>query len=376
MEKDKIAYKYILKLVQNINADEEENNILEEYFKQIISNITYNVNINMSEMEAEYFVYYLSQRYIEALVKFEVEKPLILKFENLPKNVGAFINFSFDEKDNYNNLVLSNSLKAKLVYGDLKDIEIVISVLYHELTHYNQYIKMTKKSLEKFQIEDLKEMKKTYQLAIDAIGNLIIKDYYIQNYEKSFCENDADIESILLTDDCMNKYFSKYYFKSKKEINLEIKNLKQKYYTDDCYIYGHVLKNQIDVVNSIIVKLIEENEINFVKKYSILDLAFEKNGIKKTIDQIFEERNEMIELLGQEKSKEINDLYLLVYNSITGSKTSLLECIDLIKYIESQKKDDKFLLGILKYKLSSLNKIEMKILKDMTNLNLIKNKKI
>lgn len=330
---------------------------LDNLFEKIMRNVGNYFERNMSEEEAHFVICYLAQTYKEKYVEENLVEDLHINIEDLPigyngKFKTTYLENEENDFDNKKNVIfLSNSIEYYLIYGNKEEFRIAISTIFHELTHYNQTIKVKNITTDDFDKYSLKEMKKYYQIALEKSFRIFEDSYYDNNYKFSFTENDANIQGVLLTNELMKKYLKKDYQYNSEELREIIKKMKTNFYQSNLNIYGKEFEEGMKCLNIFAITILK-NQKNILKEFPITKLAFNEDGSVKDLTTILDDRQSLIEQLGEEKLKEINDLYLLIYNSINYSNSKETDLSEIIQYIITKSDKDRFIMGILRKKLS------------------------
>lgn len=355
LKKEKYINKYLYKLNNYQILSKIDKIIIDEILKDIIVNIITSSNENMNKIELEFILKYIIETYKEKYVLENNEK-IICKIEDLPLEINANFKTYFFNEFPINYIYISKNLIKNLILGDISDFQMILNVLYHELTHYNQTIKIKNVTLNDIEKNTIKEVKKYYQLALEQTFRIIEKSYYKENYYFSFSENDAKIQSSLLTNKLMVKFLEKHHISDYSLIK-ERKKYNNNFYNSNLNIKEESYESGYKILNTLAIKIIKK-ESKFIEEFPILELSFFKDGKMKKITDILEDREILLNKLGKEYLKEINDLFLLVFNSIEKNFNENEIMGELLEYLIRKSHKDKFVLGILNEKISNYDEEE------------------
>jgi len=201
------------------------------------------------------------------------------------------------------------------------DILMGLQDIYYNIAKVYQEKIVTEKT-EKF-------TKKMYLIALESVCEKANPNFYNKNINNFLKENSIKKTSLKLGVKTIKKYNKKIY----KEIDKEKLEEKYEQYKNDFYrydddFYGKASQG-IEHIDWACFSYIENNP-EILNKYPILKLGYNDDGSKKNIEELLQDRQNLIENKSKDREK-IDPLY----NTIMNQTYSVIEGLDIKKDIES-----------------------------------------
>ena len=244
-----------------------------------------------------------------------------------------------------------------------------LQILFHEIVHAMQneiiYKVLPYEENKKYNLE-------IYMFTLENLLKKVDKDFYDINYKKVYKEKNADKLGLYHAIIYLKKYMPKAYIEyDKTKISKEYEKYEIDYYNTYINCLGSV-ENYFETMDALTIAYILKNK-NILEKYPVLKLAYKENGTRKNIIEILEERKKLLSIQSED---EINRLFEVLLNKKNyGENLGLklrMEISLLVKYLEQNKDNDKFIYGLLNYrlnKLKELNSLKKQVLFDLKENN-------
>lgn len=232
-----------------------------------------------------------------------------------------------------------------------------LQVVFHEIRHVQQ-----NKSIHNSTREDgtkLPNNKERYLSALETLARKQDSNFYDKNYRQLLKENDADKYGLIKAYTELQEYapdLAKKY--SYKKIQDKLQEYDRNYYEALSGISekGTLnLRQEIETRAAIYIM----NHPEILEDYPILNVAFNKDGTKRDVIELLEERNDLLE--NNQNSEVINELYQMIINDrnpthggLKGTKDELLK---MEKYIQETGTEDEFVYNLIRYKLEHKTKM-------------------
>lgn len=337
-------------------SNSDQSFLCEKATKYLMEN---KVKRRWSEEEAKFIVHFLSKKTVDAL--------------KLDKNVNIEV---IDEKqyvERYGESRIVGGECTSTIGSDLFDIKYTphvindlmsndkesflrgLQTIYHELQHVNQNKSIVNEMREDGSI--IPKNKTRYLSALETIVARADRNFYKEHYKYLLKENDANKNGLVSAIKALQQYapsLQRQYDMSK--IISEIEQYDKNYYeavtsnTNGQYD----LKREIDKRAS---DYIQQNP-GLVEQFPILQVGFHKDGTKKDIIELIEDRNDMIN--NGEKIEKVNELYEIIANHRNvlngGLRGTNAEMAALKSYIEQTGTEDEFIYSLLSYRVENRTK--------------------
>lgn len=244
---------------------------------------------------------------------------------------------------------LTSEDKGQFLYG--------LQIVFHEIRHVQQ-----NKSIHNITKDDGTELprnKERYLSALETIARKQDSKFYEKNYRQLLKENDADKYGLIKAYTAIKEYapnlFKKY---NGKKIESMMQGYDKNYYDALSSISekGTLnLKQEIETRAAIYIMAHPE----ILNNFPILDVAFNKDGTKRDVIELLEERNELLE--DSQNTDVVNELYQMIINnrnpSHGGLKGTKDELLKIEKYIQETGTEDEFVYNLIRYKLEHKTKM-------------------
>lgn len=255
-----------------------------------------------------------------------------------------------------------------------------LQTIYHEIRHVSQSKSICNEKGENGQ--ELPKNKERYLTALETVARLKSIEnrndkFYKENYHRLLKENDANKYGLIIALKTMQEYAPNLYKQYAMADVLKMAQQYDKNYYDASITIANTnenydFKKQVDTEASIYI----EKHPEIIGKYPILQVGFHKDGSKKDIIELIEDRNSMLE--NGATLENVNELYEIIANhrnplagKLNGTKA---EMEALTNYVKRTGTDDEFVLGLIEYKLEHKFKYTPEERKTFMN-KLVKQKK-
>jgi len=232
---------------------------------------------------------------------------------------GKITNRSINHIINFNENKLSSDL---FITNQEKNIPGIVDFLHgigHEIQHASRSENYTKEPIDYNAI----------LIAKESICRNKYRGFYTKNYDALASENDAEIQGWYRAVEVLKKYDPNLLQAYKEEINEIIQELKEKDSNSKIILItekDRVTGERSKVISYGVDKVIRENPEEMMGIYPILHLEYNKDGSKKTYEQLMEDKEkrliklnekENIFVQGEEMNKEeaIEKMYEGIINS-------------------------------------------------------------
>lgn len=226
-----------------------------------------------------------------------------------------------------------------------------IQTICHEVVHVYQNIRLQRDYKE----VNALQAKKGYIMALEKITRLLFPNFYKENYTKLLSENDAEEWGLTLALNFIRAFNKDVYeLFDKEEIQTRIEQYRKRA-TEEKNIVGKylpTLKAMEFLANSV---------PEYRKLFPILEVAYHKEGTRKTITELLEDRQERISE-DEAAVENSNELLLTILNSRDAtSEERLQEIKELDEYIISKCIEDEFTYNLLTNRLQKYGMKETSI---------------
>ena len=232
-----------------------------------------------------------------------------------------------------------------------------LQIVFHEIRHVQQ-----NKSIHNITNDDRTELSKNkerYLSALETIARKQDSKFYEKNYRQLLKENDADKYGLIKAYTTIKEYapdlLKKY---NGKKIESMMQEYDKNYYDALSSISekGTInLKQEIETRAAIYI--MDHPEI--LNDFPVLNVAFNKDGTKRDVIELLEERNGILE--SNQNADVVNELYQIIINNrnpshggLNGTKEELLK---MEKYIQETGTEDEFVYNLIRYKLEHKTKM-------------------
>lgn len=240
-----------------------------------------------------------------------------------------------------------------------------LQIVFHEIRHVQQ-----NKSIHNITKDDGTELpknKERYLSALETIARKQDSKFYEKNYRQLLKENDADKYGLIKAYTTLKDYapdlFKKY---NGKKIESMMQNYDKNYYEA---LSGISEKGTLNLKQEIetraAIYIMDHPEI--LEEFPILEVAFNKDGTKRDVIELLEERNDLLE--NNQNTEVVNGLYEMIINNrnpshggLNGTKDELLK---IEKYIQKTGTEDEFIYDLIRYKLEHKTKMTAEQIDEM-----------
>ncbi len=311
------ATDYLMKHNQMIQWDENDVNVIVNFFaKRALKDFKLDQNTS-----------------IEILSREEYDK----------RNRGNTHAVCVNHGDNTYTIEYSPNIIDQLLSKDINQILRGFQVVFHEIVHSLQNTTMRKEGVNS---------PETYLMAMETLARKQAPEIYNANYEHLLKENHAEKIGLELAIFHIKQFAPDLYKQyDPKKIEEGKKQYDARYYDGKIDLFGKSRRGtaQIDKACSQYVALHPE----VLETYPVLQLGFNLDGTKKTLQQLLEERQQFI-AEGKPVDK-VNELYTTLANyknyvkgTPGGTKEELLF---LCEYVRETGTDDEFIYDLMGYRL-------------------------
>jgi hypothetical protein len=256
----------------------------------------------------------------------------------------------------------SPKLVNMLSSGKCNSLLFGLQTIGHEVTHAKVDLLLQRKNASKDGIPWTKEQ---YIIALEKLTRNVDSKFYLKNYDYLLGENYANRNGLLLAIEFIKKYNSHIMdFYNQEKIDSLLNQYNTNFYNNEMIVFGE--KKENIKVMKLCSSVYLQDHIEVLEKYPIYHLGFDKEGKKKHILQLLEDRNQML----QEKVdiKVVDDLYKTIINgsmrengNFSQTDESELRLLDF--YVEETGTKEEFVYDLMRYRLKknpnmSLEKIE------------------
>lgn len=350
--------KWCKKNAEHINVlDNDECFLAEESIKHLMQNKAKNP---WDKEDAKFVVYFLAKK---AINKFGLDKSvrsigIVEESEQdaeAQSTIRGSCSYTMDNK--FFDITYTQRVLDDLTSNNTEKFLEGLKTIYHEVQHARQL-----NSIVNEQREDGTTIPKSttrYLSALEDIVSKTSKKFYNENYEKLLNENDANKTGLIEAYNTLQNYAPNLFKQIDwNKVLIRIKNYDKNFH--DAIITlstgkNYDFKKELDTRASEYITAHPE----LVEKYPILQMGFHKDGSKKDIIQLLEDRINMIE--DGEDLERVNSLYEIIANhrNVTngGLKGSKNEVLAISDYIERTGTEDEFVFNLLRYRLENRMKM-------------------
>lgn len=290
--------------------------------------------------------------HISVLGKEEYEK------ENDPNSFASCTSL----KDGTFALDFSKKIVSMFSDGKCNSFLFGLQTIGHEVTHAKVDLLLQRENVSKDGIPWTKEQ---YIIALEKLTREVDPKFYRENYDYLLGENYANRNGLLLAIEFIKKYnrnIMKFY--SQEKIDSLLNQYNTNFYNNEMTVFGEKRENinVMELCSSVYL----QDHIEVLEKFPIYHLGFDKEGKKKHILQLLEDRKQML----QEKAdvQVVDDLYKTIINgsmreqvSFSQRDASELKLLDF--YVEETGTKEEFIYDLMRYRLKknpnmSLEEIE------------------
>ena len=313
------ATNYLMKHNQMIQWDENDVNVIVNFFaKRALKDFGLDQNTS-----------------IEMLSREEYDK----------RNRGKSHAVCVPHDDDTYTLEYSPDVKDMLLSKNIHQMLRGFQVVFHEIVHSLQNTTMKKEGVKS---------PETYLMAMETIARKQAPEIYDANYAHLLKENHAEKLGLDIALFHIKQFAPDLYKRyDPKEIEAQKKQYDDRYYEGKIDLFGKSRRGtaQIDKACSCYVAQHPET----LKRFPVLQLGFNLDGTKKTLQQLLEERQQFIDE-GKPIDK-VNELYTTLANyknyvkgTPGGTKEELYFLCD---YIRETGTDDEFIYELMGYRLKN-----------------------
>ena len=340
--------------IDKIDLNDKNQQFLYDYAMKFMMQSRIN---HLDEKEATIMIKYLSQSYmhekgLDGRVKISVlDKEQFSKKYRSDEKLNAMCRelkgtqFELDYSPNVLQLVRSGNIH-KFLDG--------LRIIYHETAHVIQ-----KSSIELSEINGKKVSytESMFEIALENVAEVADKQFYQANYSNLVLENQANKVGLIKGYLAIKKYAPQHLKQYSEDKIMAQVNRYDEQSKSDVKVFGKSKDRATQLDNICYGYITANNHLEVLKKYPILQLAYNPDGSKKDIITLLSEREER--LGNGEDAKSINDLYRYIANQknfyiggLTGIKPEIL---DLGRYIKETGTEDEFVYDLLRDRLQMKN---------------------
>ena len=269
-----------------------------------------------------------------------------------------------DNGDDTYTVVYSPKVVEKIKSNNPDDFINGLQSVFHEVVHAQQGSVIHKAEINGQTIE---WSGNTYRAALETIVRQINPDFYDNNYDSLFKENQAHfigLEKALAYIKILNPKLYELY--DAKEMEDRLQRYLNKTKDNRDMTYGNITARGDALIDRICSLYIKEHPEE-IKRYPVLQRAYNEDGSKKDIIQLLQDRQVLINS-GKANAKT-DDLYETIANYKDYGKGELLADIDALEdYVVSEGIDDEFVFQLIEQKYKRGNIDEQLIAKCISDI--------
>lgn len=221
-----------------------------------------------------------------------------------------------------------------------------LQAVFHEVVHAQQGSAIHRAEINGQTVE---WSGNTYRSALETIVRQIKPEFYDDNYDSLFKENQAQFIGLQKALVYIKAFSPKLYeLYDVQEMTDRLQGYADKMNDDRDMTFGSVTTRGDSLVDMICTLYIKDHPEQ-IKKFPILQRAYNDDGSKKDIIQLLQDRQSLIDS-GQANAKT-NKLYETIANYRNYGKGELLADIDALEdYVVSTGTDDEFVFQLIEQK--------------------------
>ena len=253
-----------------------------------------------------------------------------------------------DNEDNTFDVVYSEKVSEDLMSRNPSTILHGLQTISHEITHVLQNTIIHNKDICSY--NNVNNIRECYNMALETITRKSLPDFYEKNYEYLLKENNANANGLKwamqILKICSPELYNVF---DQEKIQKEIDGYNEKAYGGTIKFSDfEVEKGKITRTMEFLVKnIVEKDPQMFLDKYPVLNVAYNKEGKRKSITELLSYREEKIN--NNIDVESVNNLILTILNSRSMSNHELkCEIGELEKCIFSKPQTDEFVYELLK----------------------------
>lgn len=267
------------------------------------------------------------------------------EYEKVSKDSRAVC---IDNEDNTFDVVYSEKVSEDLMSRNPNTILCGLQTICHEITHVLQNTIIHNKDICSY--NNVNNIQEGYKMALETITRRIVPDFYKKNYDYLLKENNANANGLKWAMQILKIYSPELYnVFDQEKVQKKIDGYKEKVYGGSIKFPNFELeKGKITRTMEFLVKnALEKDPQMFLDKYPVLNVAYDKEGKRKSISELLSYREEKINNNIEEES--VNSLILTILNSRSMSDNELkCEIDELEDCIFSKPQTDEFVYELLK----------------------------
>lgn len=269
-----------------------------------------NVKIGkLTEEDAKVLITYFSNKYIRRYGLNESVSATIMTTEEYDEKIYGLSDAVCVDSGNTQEIFYSPKVIEQLTSNDISSFLYGLSTIFHEVIHSLQNSLIS--SNKNYDYANLIEPKLSlYVMTLETIIRRVDKDFYKKNYRNIYKENHAQglgmQEAIKTIEEYNPKLYEMY------DID-KINELIDQYFkamNDSLIVLGR--KNSHVKSMDTAICLYIEHHPEVIDEFPLLSLSFNKNGLKKNIIELIEDRRSKIQLNNNVES--MNRLYEIICN--------------------------------------------------------------
>ena len=311
-----------------------------------------------SETDAKFAINYFSKSYArECGINDYITVEMLNDSEYGKRFEGNSSAKCVSKENGKSEIVYSQKVIENLTSNEMLKFLRGLQTVFHEVVHAKQ-----NNSIYRPSSKDNSYDGNTYRIALETIAHKALPNFYDENYTKLIKEYQAErigLEQALR----MMKMYYKQDFLEGEDIEAFLNEMLELDGRTSYETTKEVTFEQDDVDAIAMVSFVTDEYIKAkpeeIDKMPVLRFAYNQDGSKKDIIQLFQERAKLVSGNSEQGIQNIDDLYRTISNYRTVTKDELLSIID---YIEQNKTDDEFVFSLMRYRLEKLtNSSEDKI---------------
>lgn len=254
----------------------------------------------------------------------------------------------FDNEDNTFDVVYSEKVSEDLMSRNPSTILYGLQTIGHEITHVLQNTIIHNKDICSY--NNVNNIREGYKMALETITRKVLPDFYEKNYEYLLKENNANANGLKWAMQILKIYSPELYnVFDQEKIQGKINGYNEKAYGDSIKFGNYNLeKEKITITMEFLAQnALEKDPQMFLDKYPVLNVAYNKEGKRKSITELLSYREEKIN--NNIDVESVNNLIHTILNSRSMSNNELkCEIDELEECIFSKPQTDEFVYELLK----------------------------
>ncbi len=244
-----------------------------------------------------------------------------------------------------------------------------LQTIGHEVMHAKVDTLIYRKTIKG---ETIPWTKEQYIIALEKLTKKVDHKFYAKNYDYLLGENWAERGGLIFAMEFLKEYNIHLYQRyDHRKVNTLLEEYIKNFYDAKMSVFGHEYEPIVILENCSSVYI--EKHLEILEQCPIYQLGFDKEGRKKHILQLLEDREKMLEDGGEVQI--VNDLYETIINRAIGERQDGFNKVDeselslLEIYIRETGTEDEFVYDLIRYRLKknlnmSLEQIEQYIKKE------------